>query len=261
MAAHCDARRQAGFTLVEVTIILLVLVILSTIMLPQLGNFNRLARRVTAVEDVGAICASVKKWLDEVMLSGPWVQPGGGLQNPQDPIGLLVGPGTTPVIGNGLAGATPRASNDIWDAPAVAIDAFTVSTDGVVPQTVAFDTDLLFHHLQMNNPQGISVDIEDRYKNIAELPEVGAWFGWRGPYFNELNPDPWGGRYSVNTFGLHSAQGGEIDDIYSTAVVCISFGPDHTTQTLANQPIVIDPYGFVIGGDDIAAVLSGVGPF
>ena len=40
--------RDGGFTLVEVTIILLVLVILSTIMLPQLGNFNRLARRALA---------------------------------------------------------------------------------------------------------------------------------------------------------------------------------------------------------------------
>ena len=45
--------REGGFTLVEVTIILLVLVILSTIMLPQLGNFNRLARRVKVSEDVG----------------------------------------------------------------------------------------------------------------------------------------------------------------------------------------------------------------
>jgi len=59
---------QKGFTLVEVTIILLVLVILATIMLPQLGNFNRLARFVKVREDVGAICSVMKKMLDEVML-------------------------------------------------------------------------------------------------------------------------------------------------------------------------------------------------
>jgi hypothetical protein len=250
-----------GFTLVEVTIILLVLVILSTIMLPQLGNFNRLARRVKVSEDVGAICSSVKKWLDEVMLGGPWGRPGGGVDHPSDPIGLLVGPGNAPAISQMLVDHTPRSSSAIWHEPVVAIDAFTVTTDGALANDVAFDTDLLFHHLQVNNPQGDSVDFEDRYKNIIELPSVGSWFGWRGPYFNELTPDPWGTRYSVNTFGLHTGPSGAGDDVFSTAVVCISFGPDKTASTFANQPVDLEPYGFVIGGDDEAAVLSAVGPF
>jgi hypothetical protein len=44
-------------------------------------------------------------------------------------------------------------------------------------------------------------------------------------------------------------------------VVCISFGPNQSAETLANQPIDIDPYGFIVGGDDVVAILSGVGPF
>jgi hypothetical protein len=47
-----EIQNQRGFTLAAVTIILLVLVILSTIMLPQLGNFNRLARFVVVKEGV-----------------------------------------------------------------------------------------------------------------------------------------------------------------------------------------------------------------
>ncbi len=47
---------ERGFTLVEVTIILMVLKILRTILLPQIGNFNRLARFVRVKEDLGAIC-------------------------------------------------------------------------------------------------------------------------------------------------------------------------------------------------------------
>ncbi len=250
-----------GFTLVEVTIILLVLVILSSIMLPQLGNFNRLARRVKVGEDVGALCASVKKWLDEVMLGGPYVRPGGGVDNPRDPIGLLVGPGNSPIVSAAIVGQAPRTSSDIWNAPVIAQNAFSVETDGVLHNSVEFDTDLLFNHLQVNNPQGLSVDFRERYKNVIELPSVGSWFGWRGPYFNELTPDPWGTRYSVNTFGLHVGPSGASDDIFSTAVVCISFGPDKTASTLANQPIDLTPYGFIIAGDDVAAVLSGVGPF
>ena len=113
-----NGRRERGFTLVEVTIILLVLVILSGIMLPQLGNFNRLARYVKVKEDLGAICASLKKFIDEVMVV-PFGQPGGGIATPTDPIGLLVGPGTPPDI-TPINGLTPGASNDIWDVAAVA---------------------------------------------------------------------------------------------------------------------------------------------
>ena len=79
LSRYRRAMRQDGFTLVEVTIILLVLVILSTIMLPQLGNFNRLARFVKVKEDLGALCATMKKFLDEVMVRGPFEQPGGGV--------------------------------------------------------------------------------------------------------------------------------------------------------------------------------------
>ncbi len=250
-----------GFTLVEVTIILLVLVILSSIMLPQLGNFNRLARRVKVSEDVGALCASIKKWLDEVMLGGPYVRPGGGVDDPREPIGLLVGPGSSPTISTAIFGLAPRTSSDVWDAAVIAQNAFNVETDGVLHSPVEFDTDLLFNHLQVNNPQGLSIDFRGRYKNVIELPSVGSWFGWRGPYFNELTADPWGTRYSVNTFGLHSGPSGAVDDIFTTAVVCISFGPDKAASTLANQPIDLEPYGFIVGGDDVVAVLSGVGPF
>ncbi len=261
LASRKANAREGGFTLVEVTIILLVLVVLSTIMLPQLGNFNRLARRVKVSEDVGALCANIKKWLDEVMLGGPYVRPGGGVDTPSRPVGLLVGPGNSPAISPTIFGLAPRTSGDIWDAVVIAQNVFSVETDGVLHNTVDFDTDLLFNHLQVNNPQGLSVDFRERYKNVIELPSVGSWFGWRGPYFNELTSDPWGTRYSVNTFGLHAGPSGASDDIFSTAVVCISFGPDKTASTLANQPIDLEPYGFILGGDDVVAVLSGVGPF
>ena len=53
-------RNERGFTLVEVTVILLVLVILSAILLPQLGGFNRMARYAKVREDVGVICAAME---------------------------------------------------------------------------------------------------------------------------------------------------------------------------------------------------------
>jgi type II secretory pathway pseudopilin PulG len=261
LAPRNRIRSERGFTLVEVTIILLVLVILSMIMLPQLGNFNRLARKVKVYEDVGAICANFKKFLDEVM-SNPFIEPGGGVIAPQLPVGLLVGPGTPPDA-TPIMGTTPRTTGafpEVWDSTAPTDPAFTVQTDSLA-SSIPFAADLLVHHLQFNNPFGTSVVFTDRYKNVIELPSVGAFLGWRGPYFNEITSDPWGGRYSINTFGLHGGTTGASDDIYSTAVVCISFGPNRQAETLANQPINISPFGFALGGDDIAAVLSGVGPF
>jgi type II secretory pathway pseudopilin PulG len=266
-----DGRSERGFTLVEVTIILLVLVILSTIMLPQLGNFNRLARFVVVSEDVGAICASLKKMLDEVMLPGPYSKPGGSgtpvITGGFNRTGLLVGPGSIPSSAQPATyKATLNGKVDLWTVPVdPVIGNFSVTTDrsaaaGGASQ-LQFDADLLEYHLQINAPLGNGSGPAWRYKNVIDDPSVGAFFGWRGPYFNELNADPWGTRYSVNTFGLHGGPKGP-DDIYMTAVICISFGPNKQANTEANMPG--SAYGgpdYEIGGDDIAAILSAAGPF
>jgi type II secretory pathway pseudopilin PulG len=259
-----DAR---GFTLVEVTIILLVLVILSTIMLPQLGNFNRLARYVVVKEDVGAICATLKKFLDEVMLSGPYQVPGGSTDAATLPTGLLVGPGQVPA--DGLPADTYNATDQVWTLDPDALDTFEVDTDGAVASTIEFTADRLFWHIQVNQPGGSANggNPEDRYKNVIDDPSVGSFFGWRGPYFDNLTSDPWGTRYSVNTFGLHGGSqayggNGEADDVYMTPVICISFGPNKTADTEANMPGAwVGGPDYFIGGDDIAAVLSASGPF
>ena len=263
-------RSERGFTLVEVTIILLVLVILSTIMLPQLGNFNRLARVVVVYEDVGAICASLKKFLDEVMLPGPFGRPGGYLGTPSEPTGLLFGPGSIPAIsGTLLSPAYNTASgvtNQIWNE---AQDAeFNVQPDGAGGGggAVTFYADNLNYHLQVNAPRPPNAGtVFDRYKTVIDHPAVGWFWGWRGPYFNEVNSDPWGTRYSVNTFGLHSGNSGDVDDVFWTAVICISFGPNKTANTEPNMPgDFVNPGvapDYAIGGDDVAAILSAAGPF
>ena len=113
---------ERGFTLVEVTIILMVLTILSTIMLPQMGNFNRLARFVRVKEDLGAICSVLKAMLDDVgegtfyIDAGPDHHPDRNL-----PVGLLVGNGDIPMQGSATDG-------ELWRLPFA--DEFGVQTDG-----------------------------------------------------------------------------------------------------------------------------------
>jgi len=255
---------QRGFTLVEVTIILLVLVILSTIMLPQLGNFNRLARFVKVREDTAAICSVVKKMLDEVMLGAFYTAPAtrGG------PVGLLVGPGDTPINGSAADGACTGcpAPQDLNWADAAGQTGQNMKTDDNVG-TVSFSTSLLQDHLQQNQPNGSAST--NRYKNVIDNPQryaAGAFFGWRGPYLDELTTDPWNNRYAVNTFALvkpANAQSGAT--LYTSAVVCYSAGPDGAIDTIINQPMISpgggQANGWVFGDDDQGAILSAGGPF
>jgi len=242
-----------GFTLVEVTIILLVLVILSGIMLPQLGNFNRLARYVKVKEDLGAICSGMKKMLDEVMLGGFYGEP----RWRAEPIGLLVGPGTRPQI---HASGTEHWELDLGDG-------FSETTDDGA-NDVYFEVDSFINHLQQNRPLD-SGDPGNRYKNPLDDPEpwaAGAFFGWRGPYFDGFTADPWGNRYAANVFAMHRDHDApDHGGIFTSAVVCLSAGLDGTIRTAFNQPMDDadgdDFNGWRTADDDIAVVLSAGGPF
>ena len=273
-------RDKRGFTLIEVTIILLVLVTLGMIILPQLGNFNLMARKVKVKEDLGALCASFKVFLDQVQLSGPYLYPGGGFEQPRDPVGLLVGPGEPPhdtgrVIHTDVH--TPFPWNSAPSAHTGLGYQLAVATD-VSRTVVNFAVDRLENHLQLNGPYSRTLvgDSTARYVNTLENPGMaGDFFGWRGPYFDLITPDPWGTRYAINTFALHKphnayvvpatsltnkGHGGRRGDIFSTAVVCYSAGADRYAHTAFNQPMNVWPFGWTTGGDDIAVVLSSMGP-
>ena len=146
-------------------------------------------------------------------------------------------------------------------------DDFLVASDlgGGTPAgtDVTFYADNLIYHLQVNAPRPTNGGTPvDRYKNVLDDPSVGPFFGWRGPYFDNVNADPWGTRYSVNTFGLHGGNTSATDDIFYTAVICISFGPNKTADTEPNMPGLPTPGPtYAIGGDDIVAILSAAGPF
>jgi len=59
-------RAERGFTLIEVTIVLMVLALLVGILLPSIGGFNSLARGVRLKEDLGVLCSSLKVMLDDL---------------------------------------------------------------------------------------------------------------------------------------------------------------------------------------------------
>jgi type II secretory pathway pseudopilin PulG len=238
------ANDNRGFTLVEVTIILLVLVILSAIMLPQMGNFNRLARFVKVKEDLGAICSVLKVMLDDVGESAFYEDP--GYSGPPDrswSVGLLIGSGDTPTNSGG-----DQAN---WSLPYEAV--FNETTDGGGLE-VMFNVDTLGNHLISNTPVG---DAGNRWRTPIDTENgFNSMFAWRGPYISdEISSDPWGNRYSANVFAMYNPPEGGAFDRFSSAVVCLSAGPDAHVDTDFNQP-----FGWETGDDDLTAVLHAGGP-
>jgi len=139
-----DIASERGFTLVEVTIILLVLVILSTIMLPQIGGYNRLARFVRVKEDVGALCSVIKAMLDDVGEGAIFEE--AGYDHP--PVrtwatGLLLGEGDKPSGPDGDSDGRSKWRLDFFDM-------FDVET--ATGEEISFQVDMLGNHLIANTP-------------------------------------------------------------------------------------------------------------
>ena len=172
------------------------------------------------------------------------------------PVGLLAGPGAIPR--DGVVGDS--------DWRRELFGTFSLATDQG-SAWVEFVVDTFGHHLQQNRPLGEHGPGRG-YKNQLEdgrANGVGAFFGWRGPYLDAFTPDPWGNRYMANTFALYRPGDLDDNDLFSSAVVCYSTGPDLGVDTVFNQPMNDADgdgvFGWVTGGDDLAVVLSAAGPF
>ena len=238
---------QRGFTLVEVSIILLTLTILSSIMLPQMGGFNRLARYVRAREDVGAICSVLKEMLDDVGESAFYTDPGPDhVPDRMTPVGLLVGAGAIP-----LGPEYPSDPGFNWTLPFA--DEFSVPTDGGHLEPW-FWVDSLDNHLVANTP--LDGNGRHRWRGPLEMERgFNSLFAWRGPYIEEVISDPWGNRYMANVFAMYNPPGAGAKERFASGVVCYSAGLDGGIDTDFNQP-----HGWSTGDDDITALLHAGGP-
>ena len=126
----------------------------------------------------------------------------------------------------------------------------------------------LWRHLLEQHPEIDAVVLGEGERTLANLAErwaAGAFFGWRGPYLDELTTDPWGNRYAINTFALYKDPVSEDNDqIYTSAVVCYSAGPDSGIDTFFNQSQDDGDNdghnGWRFMDDDVGAILSAGGP-
>lgn len=242
-----------GFTLVEVTIILMVLSVLSLVLLPSIGGYLRDARLARARGDLQAIQQAVVRFLEDTgegvfrcIGNGNRDTSDGGTDDPSSPdpvyvLDMLISDGDTPDggdIGDGWRWREPWSGHPV---------------------------DTLANHLVQNTP---GHDPSARYRTPADIPTfgserqvafatqsgLGARFAWRGPYLSApVRSDPWGNRYAVNVVFLDPGSDSATADQagYLSDVFVLSAGPDEEVDT----PFSID--GVVPGDDDLIRVISG----
>lgn len=156
---------DAGLTLVEVTLMLIVSMSLVAALVPTLSSTIRRAEIVAATAAMTDIRNQVIKTLEDVNYTTFTIT---GTKTGTD-VQLLVSDGDTPRECTAIATACTS-----WQA---AVD------------NVGGLTDFIERHLVTNNPRGSALNF---------YPVTGNNI-WKGPYLNSPNdPDPWGNRYMVN---------------------------------------------------------------
>ncbi|HRU04420.1 MAG TPA: hypothetical protein P5137_01435 [Candidatus Brocadiia bacterium] len=219
-------RKVGGWSLIELTIILIVLAILCAILAPVIGRFVRNAKIIRCREDVQCLGNAIHMFMMDNALF--WFRQV-GTDGASPEVDLAVTDGHIPML-NPLAGV---------DSP-----------NWVRPVNLT-SVDFLEYHLCTNTP---GYNPANAYYTPATIPSpfpppgnYNAEFAWRGPYMTPpLDPDPWGNRYMSNvgylrpTFppNLHNPAG-----IYDCVV--LSAGPDGEVDTA----YTVD--GLTPGDDDL----------
>lgn len=186
------ASGEAGITLIEITIVLTVLAVISAVAAPTASRTLDRARVTRALGDQAGIRTAILAFANE--LPGYQGFNIDGTSPSATPVNMLVSDGDTPRE----ASATGDAR---WDDP---VDNAT----GLV--------DFLERHLVTNNPRG----------NAAFAYPISGGNQWRGAYLTSpIDPDPWGNRYAVNTKYLQTPANTKMDTFV------LSAGPDEQIDT------------------------------
>ena len=231
---------QKGLSLVEVTIMLLVLMLLTSVLAPSIWDFVHDAQWVKVKEDCEAIGITFSRLTRDI---GPCLRVNAATTcTKATRVDVLESDGAV-----ALYTPTPFASGNMvttgWNATGTNLD--TMENQ--------FTTNAPLYNTPMQNYP----------TSYPAAPLFGI--GWRGAYLSPpIGPDPWGSKYYLNSgfFAVAtdaSAAGeGSLGRWWERDVVCLSAGPDQTIQTpFEGHPTGTPVYGTYRGGDDFVFVVSG----
>jgi len=223
-------RSARGLSLIEVTVMLVVLMALAGALVPVVGDSIGSARVVRARNDLSQLAVALANFQRDV---GPLVFDGSRLRQPQtlnslQSVDVLVSDGALP----GIAEMVPVATL----GPGLFLDPSIATGSGALSGWVTDPaTDRCDLHLRING------------RNYVES-QTGPSNGWNGPYIGKpLGADPWGHAYLINTGFLRGLppRGGRCTNC---AVYAISAGPNGVVDTPFRQPLA----NANLLGDDLA---------
>lgn len=244
-------------SLVEATIILMVLAILTAVIAPSAGDFISEARSIKAAEDVTNIGGGIMRLLRDTGKKCLVVGGGACVQATRADL-LLSGTGKTDV----LLGTQPAAkANQGANSPGL---------DGTAATPYAWAVD----GTTANDPPEANRDTVDNqlvtngagYTAVSFTGGGGprGGIGWRGAYVTgTVQLDPWGSRYQANTVflgvvGDTSTPAAQTEGFTSAGwshdAIVLSAGPNGVVETAFAPAANV---GQSASGDDIIYVMKG----
>jgi type II secretory pathway pseudopilin PulG len=227
-------RGTRGITLIEVSVILSVLAILSAFLVPSVGHFLQDASILQAQHDVQVIASGLVNFMNDTGQSpavlGDYLYEFQGNMT----VDILAGPGRRPQINHGQLISKPRARLGIG------AKGFQLMSPYGTAAWRQGKVSALENFLQVNGC-------------ALPLKKPGIGFGWNGAYINnQLNSGPWGNQYLVNVGFLDTQAGaGDAEGVARKAVFVISAGPNRVIETPFSQSVAD---AFVYGDDIVARI-------
>jgi len=219
-----------GLSLVEVTVMLVVLMALAGALVPVVGDSVGSARQVRARNDLSQIAVALTNFQRDV---GPFVFDGSRMHEPQTVsslkiVDVLVSDGTLPEIADTVSVET--LAQGLFLDPSVGTGSSAIAGWVTAPGTDRSDL-----HLRING------------RGYVENA-MGTGHGWNGPYIGKpIAGDPWGHAYPINT-GFLRGLPPRTGRCMNCAVYALSAGPNGLIETPFQQPLT----NANLLGDDLA---------
>jgi type II secretory pathway pseudopilin PulG len=237
---------QDGMSLVEATIILMILFLLTAVLSPAVTDYVNDARQTKGKEDVEAIGLSIMRLLRDTGLPFPVVAAGASpLHTAVNRVDLLVSDGNTPsaAAGTGVSSSGTGyiiTANRNWD-----------DVDGAGDNVANMNPHLAYN---MVDPNGLTTVYTLVAFPAPGGPRVGL--GWRGAYLTgPIGPDPWGNRYAANTVFMNPSSDSTVKGSNFDAFVLSAGADGHVDTDMEGNGATSG--GTTPQGDDLIYVMSG----
>ena len=233
-------------SLIEATIILMILFLLTAVLSPAVSDYVNDARQTKGKEDVEAIGTAILRLLRDTGLPFPVLAAGATpARTAANRVDLFVSDGNAPskVAGTGVASAVAGyviTANREWD-----------DADGAGDNVANMNAHLAYNTV---DPNGLTTGYSLVVFPAAGGPRVGL--GWRGAYLTgPIGPDPWGNRYAANTVFLNPSSDATVTGSNFDAFV-LSAGADGNVSTDMEGNGAASG-GTTTMGDDLIYVMAG----